>query len=121
MGFIRAVAAVVLLAVLGQTAVVTENGLPIQWDKAPSELSQLPTVDGVIQVNPWDYLQRMALYKLLINATDPYMSSMGPGDKESPLWSLPLQLGWKLRSGMIYNLCGVTIGNKPLTINSVGE
>ncbi|XP_016430722.1 liver-enriched gene 1, tandem duplicate 1 [Sinocyclocheilus rhinocerous] len=100
MGFISAVAAVVLLAVLGQAAVVTENGLPIQWDKAPNELSQLPTVDGVIQVNPWDYLQRMALSKLLINSTDPYMSSMGPGEKESPLWSLPLQLGWKLRSGM---------------------
>ncbi|XP_016295261.1 protein leg1a-like [Sinocyclocheilus anshuiensis] len=91
----------VLLAVLGQAAVVTENGLPIQWDKAPNELSQLPTVDGVIQVNPWDYLQRMALYKLLINSTDPYMRSMGPGEKESPLWSLPLQLGWKLRSGRL--------------------
>ncbi|KAK9956000.1 hypothetical protein ABG768_013759 [Culter alburnus] len=101
MNFIGSVAAVVVLAVLGQAAVVTENGLPIQWEKAPSELSQLPTVDGVIQVNPWDYLQRMALYKLLINSTDPYMSSMGPGDKENPLWSLPLQLGWKLKSGRL--------------------
>ncbi|XP_067241084.1 liver-enriched gene 1, tandem duplicate 1 [Chanodichthys erythropterus] len=101
MNFIGSVGAVVVLAVLGQAAVVTENGLPIQWEKAPSELSQLPTVDGVIQVNPWDYLQRMALYKLLINSTDPYMSSMGPGDKENPLWSLPLQLGWKLKSGRL--------------------
>ncbi|KAL1254718.1 hypothetical protein QQF64_016947 [Cirrhinus molitorella] len=101
MDFIRTAVAVVLLAVLSQAAVVTENGLPIQWDSAPSELSQLPTVDGVIQVKPWDYLQRMALYKLLINSTDPYMSSMGPGDKESPLWSLPMQLGWKLRSGRL--------------------
>ncbi|XP_073673193.1 protein leg1a-like [Garra rufa] len=101
MDFIRTVVAVVLLAVLGQAAVVTENGLPIQWDKAPSELSQLPTVDGVIQIKPWDYLHRMALYKLLINSTDPYMRSMGPGEKESPLWSLPMQLGWKLRSGRL--------------------
>ncbi|XP_043088601.1 protein leg1a-like [Puntigrus tetrazona] len=101
MDFIRAAAAVILLAVLGQAAVVSEDGLPIKWGKAPSELSQLPTADGVIQVNPWDYLQRMALYKLLINSTDPYMSSMGPGDKENPLWSLPLQLGWKLRSGRL--------------------
>lgn len=101
MNFIGTVGAVVVLAVLGQAAVVTENGLPIQWEKAPSDLSQLPTVDGVIQVNPWDYSQRMALYKLLINSTDPYMSSMGPGDKENPLWSLPLQLGWKLKSGVI--------------------
>jgi len=86
--------------VLSKAAVVTENGLPILWEKAPSELAQLPTVDGVIQINPWDYLQRMALFKLLIKSTDPYMSSMGPGEKENPLWSLPLQLGWKLKSGM---------------------
>ncbi|XP_067272815.1 protein leg1a-like [Pseudorasbora parva] len=101
MGFIRTVGAVVVLAVLSQAAIVTENGLPIQWEKAPSELSQLPTVDGVVQINPWDYLQRMALYKLLINSTYPYMSSMGPGEKENPLWSLPLQLGWKLKSGRL--------------------
>lgn len=100
MDVFRAVCAVVVLAVLGQAAVVTENGLPVQWDKAPSDLSQLPAVDGVIQVNPWDYLQRMTLYKILINSTDPYMSSMGPGEKENPLWSLPLQLGWKLKSGV---------------------
>lgn len=101
MDFIRTVVAFTLLAVLGQAAVVTENGLPFHWDKAPNELSKLDTVDGVIQVKPWDYLQRMALYKLLINSTDPYMSSMGPGEKQNPLWSLPLQLGWKLRSGTI--------------------
>ncbi|CAM4694987.1 hypothetical protein PO909_011083 [Leuciscus waleckii] len=101
MDLIRAVGAVVVLAVLSRAAVVTENGLPILWEKAPSELSQLPTVDGVIQINPWDYLQRMALYKLMINSTDPYMSSMGPGEKQSPLWSLPMQLGWKLKSGRL--------------------
>ncbi|KAI2652396.1 Protein leg1a [Labeo rohita] len=101
MDFIRTVVAFTLLAVLGQAAVVTENGLPFHWDKAPNELSKLDTVDGVIQVKPWDYLQRMALYKLLINSTDPYMSSMGPGEKQNPLWSLPLQLGWKLRSGRL--------------------
>ncbi|KAG1939520.1 protein LEG1 [Pimephales promelas] len=101
MDFLRTVCAVVVLAVLSKAAVVTENGLPILWEKAPSELAQLPTVDGVIQINPWDYLQRMALFKLLIKSTDPYMSSMGPGEKENPLWSLPLQLGWKLKSGRL--------------------
>ncbi|XP_051500837.1 liver-enriched gene 1, tandem duplicate 1 [Myxocyprinus asiaticus] len=101
MHFIKIVVAVILSAVLCQAAVVTENGLPILWEKAPSQLSELPTADGVIQVNPWDYLQRMALYKVLINSTNPYMRSMGPGSTENPMWSLPLQLGWKLRSGRL--------------------
>ncbi|XP_056337629.1 protein leg1a [Danio aesculapii] len=101
MGFLRSVAAVLLLAVFSHAAVVTENGLPIQWEKAPSDLSHLPILDTGVQVNPWDYSQRMTMYKMLINATNAYMSSMGPGEQENPLWSLPLQLGWKLKSGRL--------------------
>ncbi|NP_001093526.1 liver-enriched gene 1, tandem duplicate 1 precursor [Danio rerio] len=101
MGFLRSVAAVLLLAVFSHAAVVTENGLPIQWGKAPSDLSHLPISDTGVQVNPWDYSQRMTMYKMLINATNAYMSSMGPGEQENPLWSLPLQLGWKLKSGRL--------------------
>ncbi|XP_073711879.1 liver-enriched gene 1, tandem duplicate 1 [Misgurnus anguillicaudatus] len=99
MYFIWTTTSVLLLALVCEAAVVTENGFPIQWEKSPSELSQLE--DGQIHVNPWDYLQRMGLYKVLINSTNPYMSSMGPGITENPLWSLPLQLGWKLRSGRL--------------------
>ena len=82
------------------SAVITENNLPILWAEASSQLSDLPQQDNVVTINPWNYQQRMTLYRLQLAASDQYMGSMGPNTTEgNPLWSLPLQLGWKLRSG----------------------
>ena len=95
----RSVAVVALLVAVCRAAVVTENGLPILWEKAPALLSELPQADGVVKPDPWDFLQRMAMYRLMINASNSYMSSIGLGGNENPVWGLPLQLGWKLKSG----------------------
>ncbi|CAB1340268.1 unnamed protein product, partial [Coregonus sp. 'balchen'] len=54
-----------LVALWANAAVLTENGLPILWDQAPSQLSVLPQVDNVVTINPWNYLQRMSLYRIL--------------------------------------------------------
>ncbi|KAL7889060.1 hypothetical protein AOLI_G00040340 [Acnodon oligacanthus] len=108
MHFTRFAAVAGLLVSVCRAAVVTENGFPILWEKAPALLSELPQADGVVKLDPWDYLQRMAMYRLMINATDPFMSSMGPGATENPLWGLPLQLGWKLKSGRLVDPTGVS-------------
>ena len=81
-------------------ALIPEDDLPILWAEAGSQLSDLPQQDHIVTINPWDYRQRMTLYRLQLAASDQYMGSMGPNTTEgNPLWSLPLQLGWKLRSG----------------------
>ncbi|KAL6485496.1 hypothetical protein MHYP_G00048880 [Metynnis hypsauchen] len=108
MHFNRFAAVAGLLVTICRAAVVTENGFPILLEKAPALLSELPQADGVVKLDPWDYLQRMAMYRLMINATDPFMSSMGPGATENPLWGLPLQLGWKLKSGRLVDPTGVS-------------
>ncbi|XP_072551153.1 liver-enriched gene 1, tandem duplicate 1 [Salminus brasiliensis] len=107
MHFSRAAVVFALVVTVCRAAVVIENGFPILWEKAPALLSELPQADGVVKLDPWDYLQRMAMYRLMINASNPYMSSMGPGANENPLWALPLQLGWKLRSGRLVDPTGV--------------
>ncbi|KAK6297341.1 protein LEG1 homolog [Coregonus clupeaformis] len=97
-----------LVALWANAAVLTENGLPILWDQAPSQLSVLPQVDNVVTINPWNYLQRMSLYRILVGSTDKYMACMGTNETDSPLWSLPLQLAWKLRSGRLVDPTGAT-------------
>ncbi|KAG7461023.1 hypothetical protein MATL_G00205150 [Megalops atlanticus] len=91
---------------------ITENGYPILWEKSPGQLTELPSVDDVIVINPWNYLQRMSLYKLTLQATDMYMTSMGENATENPLWGLPLQLAWKLKSGRLVDPSGVTTCGK---------
>lgn len=89
-----------VLPALAQAAVVTENGFPIMWDRAPAELKDMPAAtEAEVTIDPWEYLQRMGMYQLLLSGTDPYMKSMGPGANDNPLWGLPLQLGWKQKSG----------------------
>ncbi|KAJ8385919.1 hypothetical protein AAFF_G00178810 [Aldrovandia affinis] len=76
--------------------------------RVPGLLTELPSVDGAVVINPWDYLQRMSMYKVLLNTTGMYMTSMGPDASENPLWGLPLQLGWKLKSGRLIDPTGKT-------------
>uniref|UniRef100_A0A8C7FAU4 Chromosome 6 open reading frame 58 n=1 Tax=Oncorhynchus kisutch TaxID=8019 RepID=A0A8C7FAU4_ONCKI len=101
-----------LVALWANAAVVTENGLPILWDQAPSQLSELPQVDNVVTINPWNYLQRMSLYRILMGSTDKYMASMGTNETDSLFWGLPLQMGWKLRSGRLVDPTGATTCGK---------
>ncbi|KAL2082510.1 hypothetical protein ACEWY4_022328 [Coilia grayii] len=100
--------ALALLAVVARAAVVTEDGYPIMWEKAPAELKDMPVVDGAVTINPWQYSQRMGMYRLLLNSTDRYMRSMGPGASDSALWGLPLQLGWKQKSGRLVDPTGAS-------------
>lgn len=82
--------------------VALENGEPILWANSVSQLTDFPNQNGVVVPNPWNYLQRMGFYRLLIAATDPFMGSMGTNATDSPLWGLPLQLAWMITSGKLH-------------------
>ncbi|XP_072293875.1 protein LEG1 homolog [Eucyclogobius newberryi] len=89
--------------------VILENGGPIMWAHATGQLTDLPITDGVLTPDPWHFLHRMSFYRLIIASTDPFMTTMGPGDNQSPIWGLPLQLGWMLSSGRLADPTGSTV------------
>lgn len=89
-------------ASLGSSAVVLgHDGLPIMWAQTPSQLSELPKLNGIVTPNPWNYLHRMSLTRLLLAATDANMGFIGSGGSESPLWGLSVRLSWMLTSGTL--------------------
>ncbi|XP_033846322.1 protein LEG1 homolog [Periophthalmus magnuspinnatus] len=94
---------------LSRAGLILENGAPIMWAHATSQPTDLTITEGVLTPDPWHYLHRMSFYRILIAATDPYMTSMGPGDNQSPIWGLPLQLGWMLTSGRLADPTGLTV------------
>ncbi|XP_034436803.1 protein LEG1 homolog [Hippoglossus hippoglossus] len=103
-------------ASLGSSAVILENGMPILWAHTAGQLTDLPIENGVLTPDPWHYLHRMSLYRLLIAATDPFMGCMGTNATDSPIWGLPLQLGWMLTSGRLADptgasTCGLQTGD----------
>uniref|UniRef100_UPI0037E71C94 protein LEG1 homolog n=1 Tax=Semicossyphus pulcher TaxID=241346 RepID=UPI0037E71C94 len=90
---------------LSSTAVILDNGMPILW----AQTSELPIQNNIaIPVDPFNYLNRMSLYRALISRTDSLMGPMGTGTTESPMWGLPLQLGWMLTSGRLADPTGAT-------------
>lgn len=89
-------------ASLGSSAVVLGNdGLPIMWTQTSSQLSELPKLNGIVTPNPWKYLHRMSLTRLLLAATDTNMGFIGSSGSENPLWGLPVRLSWMLSSGTL--------------------
>ncbi|KAF1376463.1 hypothetical protein PFLUV_G00211760 [Perca fluviatilis] len=101
---------------LSSSAVFLENGMPILWAQTAGQLTDLPTQNGILTPDPWNFLHRMSLYRLMIVATDPLMGSMGTNATDSPLWGLPLQLGWMLTSGRLADptsatTCGLQTGD----------
>ncbi|XP_062267020.1 protein LEG1 homolog [Platichthys flesus] len=104
------------VASLGSSAVILENGMPILWAHTAGQLTDLPVENGVLTPDPWHFLHRMSLYRLLIAATDPFMGCMGTNATDSPFWGLPLQLGWMLTSGRLADptgasTCGLQTGD----------
>ncbi|XP_068433556.1 protein LEG1 homolog [Clinocottus analis] len=93
---------------LGSAAVILENGMPVLWAQTAAQVTDLPSQNGVLTPDPWNVLQRMSLYKLLIAATDPFLGSMGTNATDSPIWGLPLQLAWMLTSGRLADPTGAT-------------
>lgn len=84
---------------LSSSAVVIDNGMPILWAQTVGQVTDLPIQNGILTPDGWHFLHRMSLYRLIIAATDPFMGSMGTNATDSPLWGLPLQLGWMITSG----------------------
>ncbi|CAK6962578.1 liver-enriched gene 1%2C tandem duplicate 1 [Scomber scombrus] len=93
---------------LSRSAVVLENGMPILWAQTAGQVTDLPIQNGIVTPDPWNFLHRMSLYRLMIAATDPFMGSMGTGTGENPMWGLTVQLGWFLTSGRLADPTGAT-------------
>ncbi|XP_074541958.1 protein LEG1 homolog [Halichoeres trimaculatus] len=89
---------------LSSSAIVVDNGMPLLWN----QLGDLSPKDGVLTINPWHIFNRMAIYRLMIDATNPVMDPMGPGENQNPMFGLPLQLGWMLTSGRLADPTGTT-------------
>nr|XP_057913807.1 protein LEG1 homolog [Doryrhamphus excisus] len=90
-----------LAASLAYSAVIVDNGMPIKWSQTATQVAELSVQDNVVTPDPWNFLHRMSFYRLMIVATNPFMGSMGTNPTDSPIWGLPLQLGWMQTSGRL--------------------
>ena len=81
---------------------------PPGWQDSPGSVGEFPVgeIDGQKKtiIDPWVYLQRMGIFKLMVQNTKPYFNSWGYNNTGNLLWGLPLQFGWQKSSGRLRNM-----------------
>ncbi|XP_070562360.1 protein LEG1 homolog [Ptychodera flava] len=85
----------------GDVGCTEQVHLPPYWPLAPSRITDYPIANKTVQINPWHYLHRLGLYKILLNATSHCREEFGTDNLGNVMWGLPLQYGWQLESGRL--------------------
>uniref|UniRef100_A0A668VHY8 Uncharacterized protein n=1 Tax=Oreochromis aureus TaxID=47969 RepID=A0A668VHY8_OREAU len=98
---------------LSSSAVILENGAPILWAQTASQVTELPVHDGILLPDPWNYLHRMSLYRLMIAATDPFMGSMGTN---TPSWGIRWDIRTPHPGGRLADPTGATTCGLEITL-----
>lgn len=83
---------------------------PPGWLEAPGSLDEFPVGQIGNQtktiIDPWVYLHRMGIFKLMVHHTQQYFNSWGYNNTGNLLWGLPLQFGWQKSSGRLRDMTG---------------
>ncbi|XP_029966389.1 protein LEG1 homolog [Salarias fasciatus] len=95
-------------ATLCSSAVVPEQTVSLLFAQTAGDLNEFPKQGETVVVNPWHYLHRMSMNRLMIASTAPFMGSMGPNPSDGCMWGLPMQLSWLLNSGRLADPTGQT-------------
>ncbi|XP_419749.6 protein LEG1 homolog [Gallus gallus] len=91
---------------------------PPLWGFAPENLLDFPVKDNKIVINPWNYQERLGVYKSLLKASAKYFMDFGSQNSGNILWGLPLQHGWQFRTGRLADPTnGTSCGHRNLCIS----
>ncbi|XP_074435468.1 protein LEG1 homolog [Larus michahellis] len=85
-----------------------EDDYPPLWDRAPESLLDFLVKDNKIVINPWNYQERLGVYKNMLNSSAKYFTAFGSQNFGNILWGLPLQHGWQFRTGRLADPSSVT-------------
>lgn len=77
-----------------------EQVYPPLWDIVPENLLNFQVKGNKIVIDPWNYRERLGVYKSLLNSSAKYFTNFGSQNFGNILWGLPLQHGWQFRTGM---------------------
>ncbi|XP_074043564.1 protein LEG1 homolog [Macrotis lagotis] len=66
---------------------------PYLWDQVPERVEDLPVKNNKIIMDPWDYRDRLSMYKLILNSSAKYFIKFGANNTGNAFWALTLFYG----------------------------
>ena len=100
----------------------TEQLLPSLWEKAPSSIVEYPltyncstnfnnTNTPCHLIDPWNYLNRLGIYKILISSASTIMPFCSSSNVSNILFGLASQFGWQYDSNRLFTNGSYQISN----------
>ncbi|NP_001310705.1 protein LEG1 homolog precursor [Ornithorhynchus anatinus] len=92
------------------------DGFPFLWDNAASTLDQLNGTDTTIILNGFNYLDRLSMFKTVLEGTRKYFDSFAPNNTANIYWGFTIYLNWILATGRSadptgHTTCGLAHGD----------
>ncbi|CAI9149540.1 unnamed protein product [Rangifer tarandus platyrhynchus] len=66
---------------------------PPFWDQTDGDIAEFPVQNNKIIIDPWKYMDRLRLYKILITESNKYFASFGKNNTGNVFWLLTLFYG----------------------------
>ncbi|XP_069345193.1 protein LEG1 homolog [Eulemur rufifrons] len=85
---------------LGGASNISDEYPPL-WRESPAQFSDYRVENGKYIINPWNYIERMGMYKILLNQTARYFEKFAPENEQNILWGLPVHHGWQYHTGRL--------------------
>ncbi|XP_062954428.1 protein LEG1 homolog [Cynocephalus volans] len=74
---------------------------PPLWKESPGQFSDYRVENGKYIINPWNYRERIGMYKILLNNTARNFEKFSPENEQNILWGLPIHHGWQYYTGRL--------------------
>lgn len=89
----------------------SDNVYPQGWLNAATSLTDYPLTNNCSSsrssicrsIDPWNYVDRLGLYKILINVTTPLMPFTAKTNASNILFGLPSQFSWQFSSNRLFS------------------
>ncbi|XP_036623720.1 protein LEG1 homolog [Trichosurus vulpecula] len=102
-----------------RSATVENYDYPYLWDQVPGSIEDLPVKDDQIIMDPWDYRDRLSMYKLMINHSAKYFTQFGINNTGNVFWALATFYGKLYVTGRCDNPSNDLVNNSPEKENFV--
>ena len=83
----------------GPTTNADNNYLPF-WDQINGDIAEFPVQNNKIIIDPWKYMDRLRICKILITESDKYFASFGKNNTGNVHWAVTLMYGELFKTGM---------------------
>ena len=92
----------------GSTTHENDNYPPF-WDQIDGNIAEFPVQNNKIIVDPWKYMDRLRIFKILITESNKYFASFGKNSTRNVHWAVTLMYGELFKTGMYILIKGKEI------------